>query len=444
MTAPNPRASALRVLVSCRTHGAWADAALPAQLRRDGLTGPDAALCSRIVYGVAQNETLLDFYLAAYCTQKLDHLQPPLLEILRIGAYQILFLDKIPHSAAVNTAVELAKISGRGQAAGLVNAVLRKVAQNRDSLPTIPERDEVRYLSIRYSHPKWLVKRLLAMLGREEAEALLAVHNSQPPTAAQVNTCRTETGTVMEALATEGVQAERHPWLADCLLLKGTGNLERLKAFQGGFLYIQDPAARLAVLAAGLRPGDRVLDVCAAPGGKSFAAAITIENQGEILACDLHENKLKRIQEGADRLGLTCIRTTAADGRACRKEWLGAFDAVLVDAPCSGLGIIRKKPDVRRKQADSLFTLPVVQSAILDNAAGYVRPGGVLVYSTCTILPEENQQITDAFLADHRDFSRESFRLPEPLGETEGQITLWPHRHDTDGFYICRMRRQTT
>ena len=153
MTAPNPRASALRVLTVCRTRGAWADAALTAQLRRDGLTGPDAALCSRVVYGVVQNETLLDFYLAAYCTQKLDHLQPPLPDILRIGAYQLLFLDKIPPSAAVNTAVELAKLSGRAQAAGLVNAVLRKIAQNKGSLPPIPDRDEVRYLSIRYSHP---------------------------------------------------------------------------------------------------------------------------------------------------------------------------------------------------------------------------------------------------------------------------------------------------
>ena len=175
------RETALRVLMSCRNNHAWADAALKAQLGRDGLVGPEAALCSRLVYGVVQNQQLLDFYLSAYCSQKPDHLQPPLLEILRLGAYQILYLDRVPDSAAVNTSVELAKISGRGQASGLVNAVLRKIAQNKTALPPIPERDEAKYLSIRYSHPKWLVKRLLSILGREEAEAFLAANNDTPP-----------------------------------------------------------------------------------------------------------------------------------------------------------------------------------------------------------------------------------------------------------------------
>ena len=435
------RETALRVLTSCRAGGAWADAALKAQLGRDGLSGPEAALCSRIVYGVTQNRLLLDFYLAAYCSQKPDHLQPPLPDILRIGAYQVLFLDKVPDSAAVNTSVELAKTAGRGQAAGLVNAVLRKISQNKDSLPPVPERDEAKYLSIRYSHPKWLVKRLLVLLGREEAERFLAACNSQPPTAAQVNPLRGTAEEVRKALESEGIQAEFHPWLPDCLLLSGTGDLERLKVFQDGAFYIQDPAARLAVMAMDVRPGAQVLDVCAAPGGKSFAAAMAMEDRGRILACDLRENKLKRLHDGAARLGLTCIETAAADGRRARPEWAGQFDAVLVDAPCSGLGIIRKKPDIRYKKADDLFSLPVIQHDILDNAAAYVRPGGVLVYSTCTVLPEENGQTVDTFLADHPDFSRETFSLPS-LGEVPGEITLWPQRHGTDGFYICRIRRQ--
>lgn len=184
-----------------------------------------------------------------------------------------------------------------------------------------------------------------------------------------------------------------------------------------------------------------MLDVCAAPGGKSFAAAIATGGQGEIVACDLHENKLKRIREGAARLGLRSIRAEAADGRIFREEWRDAFDLVLVDAPCSGLGILRKKPDIRRKKADSLFTLPVIQSAILENAARYVRPGGTLLYSTCTILPEENEEVADAFLGTHPGFSREPFTLPGHIGATEGQLTLWPHLHETDGFYICRMTR---
>lgn len=435
------RETALRVLCSCRTGGAWADAALRAQLGRDGLSGPEAALCSRIVYGVTQNRLLLDFYLTAFCSQKPDHLQPPLLDILRIGAYQILFLDKVPDSAAVNTSVELAKTAGRGQAAGLVNAVLRKLAQSKDNLPPIPERDEAKYLSIRYSHPRWLVKRLLSLLGREEAERFLAAGNSQPPAAAQVNPLRGPAAELREALEAEGVEAEFHPWLPDCLLLSGTGDLERLDAFRKGMFYIQDPAARLAVMAMDLKPGDRVLDVCAAPGGKSFAAAIAMGDQGRVLACDLHEKKLKRIRDGAARLGLTCLETAAADGRRCPPEWAGQFDAVLVDAPCSGLGIIRKKPDVRYKKADDLFSLPLVQHDILDSTSACVRPGGLLVYSTCTVLPEENGQTADTFLAEHPDFSREIFSLPS-LGQVPGEITLWPQRHGTDGFYICRMRRQ--
>lgn len=434
------RKEALSVLTACRVRGAWADAALNAHLK--GLSPADAGLCSRIVYGVLQNETLLDFYLSGFCSQKLDHLQPPLAEVLRIGAYQILFLDRVPDSAAVHTSVELAKGAGRGQAAGLVNAVLRRLCREKEALPAIPDRDEARYLSIRYSHPKWLVKRLLAMLGREGAEAFLQNSNSLPPAAAQVNLLRCSTEEARRALEAEGVQAEEHPWLPDCLLLRGTGDLERLKAFRDGMIYIQDPAARLAVMAAGPRPGDRVLDVCAAPGGKSFAAAISMGDRGKIISCDLHENKLGRIREGAARLGLASIHPQAADGRTFREDWAEGFDCVLVDAPCSGLGILRKKPDIRRKKADELFTLPVIQSAILDNAAHYVRPGGTLLYSTCTILPEENEEVTDAFLGAHPEFSRERFSLPSPIGSAEGQTTLWPHLHDTDGFYICRMARR--
>ena len=434
------RLTALRVLESCRTHGAWADAALKAQLSRDGLTGPDAALCSRIVYGVLQNQMLLDFYLAAYCSQKPDHLQPPLLNILRMGAYQILYLDKIPDSAAVNESVELAKIMKRGQASGLVNAVLRKVSKNKQALPALPDRDEVTALSLRYSHPKWLVRRLLALLGREEAEAFLAADNAPAPITVQVNPLRTTAQALLERLEAEGVSARMHPWVPDCLELTGTGDLTALPAFREGDFLVQDPAARLVSAVADIQSGERVLDVCAAPGGKSFSAAFAMKGQGRIVACDLHQNKLQRITEGARRLGFDTGKPQAADGRVNRPEWRDAFDTVLVDAPCSGLGIIRKKPDTRYKRANDLFSLPVIQSEILDNAASYVRPGGVLVYSTCTILPEENEQVTDAFLAQHPDFSMEPFSLP--VGETDGRITLWPQRHGTDGFYICRMRRQ--
>ena len=436
------RATALRVLVSCRTNGAWADAALKAQLSRDGLSGPDAALCSRIVYGVMQNRMLLDHYIGAYCSQKPDHLQLPLLDILRIGAYQILYLDKIPDSAAVNESVELAKMNKRGQAAGLVNAVLRKISKNKDDLPAIPDKDAERYLSIRYSHPKWLVKRLVNLLGREEAEAFMAADNGVSPMTIQVNPLKTTQEALMEELSQQGVTAKPHAWVPGCLELSGTGDLTALSAFREGKFMVQDGAARLVSLIADVKPGQKVLDVCAAPGGKSFSSAFAMEDNGKITSCDLHENKLKRIYEGGERLGLTCIETVTADGRDHRADWDGKFDTVLVDAPCSGLGIIRKKPDTRYKKADELFTLPVIQAAILENAARYVRPGGTLVYSTCTILPEENEQVTDAFLAEHPDFTKDAFVLPDPVGKTDGSLTLWPQRHETDGFYICRMKRQ--
>lgn len=440
----NARETALRVLIGCRTKDAWADAALKAQIQRDGLSAADAALCSRMVYGVLQNQFLLDYYLGAYCSQRTDHLQPPLLEILRLGAYQILYLDKVPDYAAVNQSVELARLFKRGSAAGLVNAVLRKVSQNKHALPTIPEGDILRTLSIRYSHPRWLIKRLLPVLGPEETEEYLRINNSVAPMTVQVNTMKTTPQALRTALESAGITVREHPWVPGCLELSGTGDLTALPAFQEGLFLVQDPAASLVSLAAQVVPGQRVLDMCAAPGGKSFSAAIAMGDVGSITSCDLHERKLSRIREGAARLGITCLETAAADGRRFEPKWEAAFDTVLVDAPCSGLGIIRKKPDVRYKKADDLFALPVIQSALLENAARYVRPGGLLVYSTCTILPEENQQITDAFLAEHESFQREAIPLPQPFGTvSDGQITLWPQRHQTDGFYICRMRRHS-
>ena len=224
--------------------------------------------------------------------------------------------------------------------------------------------------------------------------------------------------------------------------LRGTGNLTKLSAFLAGLFQVQDDAAALVTEAMGLRGGEAVLDVCAAPGGKSFRCAMAMGDKGRIVACDLYENKLRRIEAGAKRLHLTAIETAALDGRSFRPEWENAFDVVLVDAPCSGLGIIRKKPEIRYKKADELFALPVAQTAILENAGRYVKPGGLLLYSTCTILPEENGQVTDEFLSNHQGFRREGFNLP--IGEvSEGQVTLWPQRQGTDGFYICRMRKAT-
>ncbi len=437
------REAALLTLNTCQRQGGWSDGALKKQLAAGGLEGREAALATQLCFGVVQNQLLLDFYLSKFSNIPLRRMESKVVQALRLGLYQMLFLSRIPQSAAVNSSVELTRTHCKNpRAPGMVNAILRSLQRNLNQLPTIPQNDPAEYLSILYSHPVWLVEELLPLLGSEGTAEYLQANNSQPPITAMVNTTKATTQQVAQFLAEQGVEVASHPWLEDCLILNKTGNLEKLDAYQQGLFYVQDPASRLMALASGASGDMRVLDVCAAPGGKSFAAAIQMENQGEVISCDLHPHKKKLIQAGADRLGLSIIKPMTADGKVRREEWVTAFDLVLVDAPCSGLGVIRKKPDIRYKDPEPLADLPQVQEAILENAAGYVKTGGVLMYSTCTILPRENGEIVAAFLKKHPEFIREAFTLPGPVGEvSEGEITLWPQIHQTDGFFICKLRK---
>lgn len=437
------REAALLTLNTCQRQGGWSDGTLKKQLAAGGLEGREAALATQLCFGVVQNQLLLDFYLSKFSNIPLRRMESKVVQALRLGLYQMLFLSRIPQSAAVNSSVELTRTHCKNpRAPGMVNAILRSLQRNLNQLPTIPQNDPAEYLSILYSHPVWLVEELLPLLGSEGTAEYLQANNSQPPITAMVNTTKATTQQVAQLLAEQGVEVASHPWLKGCLILNKTGNLERLDAYQQGLFYVQDPASRLMALASGAAPGMRVLDVCAAPGGKSFAAAIQMENQGEVISSDLHPHKKKLIQAGADRLGLSIIKPMTADGKVRREEWVSAFDLVLVDAPCSGLGVIRKKPDIRYKDPEPLADLPKVQEAILENAAGYVKTGGVLMYSTCTILPRENGEIVAAFLKKHPEFVREAFTLPGPAGEvSEGEITLWPQVHQTDGFFICKLRK---
>lgn len=438
------REAAMLALNACQRQGGWSDGALKKQLSAAELSGRDAALATQLCFGVLQNQMLLDFYLDKFSNIPLKRMEGKVVQTLRLGAYQMLFLTRIPHSAAVNSAVALVKAHCKNpRAAGMVNGILRSMERSLQNMPVIPQGDPVAYLSTLYSHPEWLVKEFILSLGEEETAQLLAADNSQPPTAVMVNTTRTTVEALKAMLEADHVEAEPHPWLENCLLLSRTGDLERLEAFQQGLFYVQDPASRLSVLAAGAKPGMRVLDCCAAPGGKSFAAAIAMKNQGEIVSCDLHPHKKKLIQAGADRLGLTIITPKTADGKVFRPEWERAFDLVLVDAPCSGLGVIRKKPDIRYKDPAPLADLPAVQLDILRNAARYVRPGGTLMYSTCTLLYRENGEVVETFLAENKAYKAEAFPLPGPVGPVQsGSVTLWPHRHGTDGFFISKMRRE--
>jgi len=437
--AHSARDTAVRVLAACRREGAWSDGKLKQEIRRAGLSRADAALCTRICYGVLQNRALLDFYLSHACDTPLKRLEPQLRDILEAAAYQILYLDRVPDSAAVNEAVEQAK-AGKGRGAGLVNGVLRRLSAEKEHLPPLNCDTKQEYLSLKYSHPLWLTEKLYERFGRQDCEKLLAAHNTPVPTAVQVNTLKADPAAAVASLTGEGVAVREHPFLPGCLLLEDTGDLEELAAYRQGLMQIQDPAAKLAVLAAAPAPGMTVVDGCAAPGGKSFAAAMAMENRGTIYAFDLHAHKLPLVERGAERLGVTILQMEQRDARDVKETLAGTADLVLADVPCSGLGTIRKKPDVRYKRPEELAALPALQGEILAALARYVRPGGALVYSTCTILKEENEDVVAAFLRSHKEFTPESFALPG-IGEVPGQITLLPHVHGTDGFFICKLRR---
>ena len=435
------REVAMLTLAACEKQGAWSDGHLKQQLREQRLDSRDAALATRLCFGVLQNRMLLDWHLSAFCNHPLNKLDIKVLCALRVALYQILFLDKIPPSAAVNEAVNLAKKHCRNpKAAGMVNGILRAMLR-QGTLAKPKGKTNADTLSVRYSHPQWLTRTFIDILGDDGAEELLAADNEQPPITAQVNTCKASVRQVAEFLETEGVSAQEHPWMSNCLTLRDTGSLERLRAFQDGLFYVQDCAARLAVTAADLKSGQRVLDCCAAPGGKSFAAAIDMENMGEVISCDIHPHKIKLLEAGRDRLGLDIIHPVLQSAAECRKEWIEAFDAVITDVPCSGLGIIRKKPDIRYKDPEPLQGLPRVQKAILENCCNYVKPSGTLVYATCTLLARENEDIVNGFLADHPEFESVSLNL-DISGGNQPMLTFWPHIHDTDGFFVAKLRKK--
>ena len=410
-----PRKTALEALERFRRDSAWSRQVMESLARKNRLSDRDVALAGRMFYGVLQNMALCDHYIGCYARGKLE---PKVQDILRLGVYQLVWMDRIPPRAAVNETVELCRSLGYGRASGLVNAVLRRIAEEKDALPPVPGEGTAAYLSVRYSHPLWLVKELIALRGYEGAEAVLQADNQEPPVYVQPNTCRVTADELARQLALRRTDAG--------LVLDRIGDITRLEAFQKGLFYVQDPAAHEAVLAAELTPGMRVLDACAAPGGKSFAAAIAMGNRGSVTARDILAKKLALVAAGAERMGLDCIRCEPGDARDISG---GDYDAVFTDVPCSGLGVIRKKPDIRYRPQEDLAGLPELQLELLEAAATAVRPGGRLIYSTCTWRPAENGAVTERFLTAHPDFTRTRER------------TFWPDRDGTDGFYLCRMDR---
>lgn len=435
--APKSAREAAFVVLERSRQGAWSDATLKRVIWEAGLSRRESALCSRICYGVQQNQLLLEFWMGCFSRVKVDKLESAVRTALAMGMYQAALMDRIPEHSAVSESVELVKhYSKNPNSPRLTNAILRSFCRSLDALPQ-PES-----LGVKYSHPQWLVDLFTEELNGENVEALLAADNAQPPTTVQVNTLKTTPEALTAALEAQGVEVQPHPWAPGCLELRSTGDLEALENFRQGEFLVQDAAARLAVTAAGLRPGMRVLDVCAAPGGKSFSAAMDLENRGELISCDVQEKKVELIRRGAKRLGISILAAQVRNGKEFNPDWDGFFDAVLTDVPCSGLGIIRKKPDIRFKDPAALENLPAVQLDILRNASRYVKAGGVLLYSTCTLLRRENQAVVEAFLQENPDFAPEPLHLGGPVGECpEGMVTLWPHIHATDGFFLAKLRR---
>ena len=433
------RETALNVLIACRKNGAWSNGVLKDYVSRDKLDRREAALATRLCYGVLQNRMLLDHYLQQLLTGKIRDLHPVIHDILHLGLYQLYMLDKIPDSAAVNESVALAKHYCRKQrfASGLVNAVLRSAVRTKGTLK------EPKTLSQKYSHPNELIKLLSDSVGKPRLEAMLAANNAIPETVIQVNTLKTDPTALTARLEQEGVEAKPHGWMENCLVLSGTGNLEQLSSFKEGLFYVQDAAAKLSVLCAQLSENSHVLDCCAAPGGKSFAAAIAMNGTGCVQSCDVHAHKIGLIHNGAQRLGIDNLSACVQDASERNESWVGKMDTVIADVPCSGYGIIRKKPDIRYKNPKDMEELPALQLKILCNQADYVIPGGILIYSTCTLLRRENEDVVKAFLDLRPDYTLEPLALPSVFPDNEsGMLTLVPGEFDTDGFFISRLRRK--
>lgn len=429
------REAAVFALERTRRDGAWSSALSDAMKTKYDLDSRSLSLAVSISLGVLQSTALLDYYIDLN-SKSASKIEPKVRDIMRSGAYQLIFMDKIPASAAVNESVALCKKLGYSRASGFCNAVLRKIASCADKLPEPPGKGTAKYLSVKYSHPQQLAQYIVDRRGYDAAEAFLAADNTIPDTCLQVNTLKITPDELMARLLAESIPCSMHQWLPNCIVT--AGSVSSMPGFDEGLFYVQDPAAKCAVLAAALEPGMYVLDSCAAPGGKSFAAAIAMRNEGSIDSCDLHDKKIRLISEGAQRLGISCINAFSHDAR---EPFYRQYDAIIADVPCSGYGVIRKKPEIRYKPLEDSASMPAIQAAILENLSQYVKPGGVIVYSTCTVLGRENEDVVKAFLRAHAEFSAEGFTLPNGETAADGYITFWPDIHGTDGFFVSKLRR---
>ncbi|WP_289049033.1 16S rRNA (cytosine(967)-C(5))-methyltransferase RsmB [uncultured Acidaminococcus sp.] len=434
----NPREAALLILQQIFLKGAYANLAMAQGLRGAPLSALDRKLATELVYGTVKTMGTLDWYLGKVVNRALRKLDPLVLVILRLGAYQILYLDRIPDSAACNESVKLTKKYVYEGAGKLVNGALRQLARTRDQwkFPEGPDH-ELERIALEYYHPEWLVRRWKYRYGLEEAVKLCEFDNARPVFSLRVNTLAISREALRKQLAEEGIETHVSRWSPDGLLCDTLPSLEALIQEFGRDIYIQDESSMLDGAVLDPAPGDRVIDLCSAPGGKTTHLAQKMQDRGEILALDLYEHKLALVRQNAERLGTHCIRTQKQDGTVLVPEWENTADKVLVDAPCSGLGVLNRRAEARwTKEERGLSQFPPLQKKILANGARYVKPGGRLLYSTCTLEQDENTRVRKWFLEQHPEFRTVPF--PHPLtGESVEELQLLPQRDGINGFYLC-------
>lgn len=431
----NARKTALDALIKVNIADGYSNIVLDKVLTVSDLSPEDRALASALFYGVIERKLTLD-HIISTLANKGTKLSPFIREAVRLGAYQIVFMDKIPDSAAVNETVNIIKKSRESRAAGLVNSLLRRICDKKDGLLGFSEDDEG--LALKYSVPVWLIKNISADYGRQNAVDFFEHCQKTPPIYIHTNTLRITPDELCERLNEMGIAAER-TLLEHALRLKKPGSIEQNELFQKGYFFAEDLASQLCAKVLGAKEGERILDLCAAPGGKSFATAIRMKNKGELISCDLYESRTGLILSGAMRLGLDIIKPTIGD--ASRNLPDGRFDRVLCDVPCSGFGIIRRKPDIKYKDPEQLKTLPPLQLSILENGAKAVKLGGRLVYSTCTLRRSENQRIVEKFLKAHPEFEQEQISIEGvESASNDGCLTLMG-ANDSDGFFVASFKR---
>ncbi|WP_425807196.1 16S rRNA (cytosine(967)-C(5))-methyltransferase RsmB [Desulfitobacterium sp. Sab5] len=446
-----PRGRAVRILCRVDEENAYVNLLLQKELK-EVQEGRDRQLITMLVNGTLKNRLTLDYALRLHLRTALSSLPHEVRWILRISAFQLLFLTKIPAPAAINEGVELTKLR-QGKYTKLVNGVLHNVLETGWNIRWPNSKKEAaRYLSVKYSHPEWMVKRWLKRYGFEETEKLCSTNNEPVFLWIRTNTLKTTREDLVEKLEEEGIQVQLGDRVPESLVLENPGAIEQLKSFQEGLFTVQDESSQLVAHILNPAPGDHVLDACAAPGGKTTHIAQKMNDQGEILAFDIHSHKIELIQQLAHRLGITIIRAQEGDARELRGVKDGSCPKVLVDAPCSGLGVIRRRADLRyHKAEEEIQKLPALQLEILERAARCVSRGGELVYSTCTIEPEENFEVVKAFKTAHPEFKPVSLLdlLPFSLEDErdirqaeKGMLQILPHRHGMDGFFIAKFQRE--